>query len=159
MAAQTGWSHWHLHPPGLSSITASHNIPSNLCNYPSAISPTWLRTLLSLMTDQCWPSQSAADKLPLIFMPSVFDMSRLSAGAGIIDSPHIKDRIRVCFSTLLFVSLLFLWGCIHLVPDKLHCFHSFLSLFPSLNSKCGSCFISDLSVRAGYQQSENTSDR
>lgn len=65
-------NHWHLHPPGLSSITTSHNIPSNQCNYQSAITPTWLRTLLILMTDQRWPTQSAADKLPLIFTPSIF---------------------------------------------------------------------------------------
>lgn len=56
------------------------------------------------MTDQRWPTQSAADKLPLIFTPSIFDVSRLGAAAGMMNSPHIRGRMRVCFSTLLMKS-------------------------------------------------------
>lgn len=97
-------NHWHLHPPGISSITTSHNIPSNQFNYQSAITPTRLRTLLILMTDQRRPSQSTADKLPLIFTPSVFDASRRGAAAEMMDSPHIRGRMRICFSTLLMKS-------------------------------------------------------
>lgn len=92
------------------------------------------------MTDQCWPSQSTADKLPLIFTPSVFDASRLGAAAEMMDSPHIRGRMRICFSTLLMKSCCLL-QCFSskvasiLFQTKCVCFHSSLSLLPSRNSK------------------------
>lgn len=132
--------HHHPLPPALSSITMSHNIGSNQSNYQSAITLTWLRPLLFLMTDKRWPSQSAVDNLPLIFTASIFYVSRLHPAAGMS-----------CFFPLLSLSLaasiLFQIKCVaslHVAPPSLSSSH---------NSFSGFCFICDLCV---YQQSENT---
>lgn len=120
----------------------SHNITSNQSDYQSAITPTRPRTLLILMTDKCWPSQSAVDKLPLIFTPSIFYLSRHHLTAGMMDSSQIRGRMYV-----------FLKTC------SLLCSSPLLSVLVAISQKqdSGFCSISDLSVGAGPQQSGNTS--
>lgn len=100
-------THWQRHPPspGLSSITMSHNIAGNQSDYQSAITPTRPKTLLILMTDKCWPSQSAVDKPPLIFSPSTFSVSRHHPTSGMMDSPQIRGRMCWFLKTCIFAAL------------------------------------------------------
>lgn len=92
---------WRHHPPpGLSSITASHSNASNQCNYQSAITLTWLRTLLILTADKCWPSQSAEDEAPLISTPSIFDVSWLTAGTPDLFLHFAAEAVLFCFAAL-----------------------------------------------------------
>lgn len=88
------------------------------------------------MTDQRWPSQSTADKLPLIFMPSVFDLVQQQKWWIL----HTLGRMRICFSTLLMKSCCLLQCFSSKVASILFqtecvCFHSSLSLLPFHNSK------------------------